>query len=97
MLKVGERQRISPACGLKPPESERRDPNSERNRRPYAAELRRALGEISRLDALCEERRSQLRSDEPTSEERAAQLREKLKGRVHTPSEILIREDRDSR
>ena len=30
-------------------------------------------------------------------QERAAQLREKLKGRVHTPSEILIREDRDSR
>jgi antitoxin FitA len=30
-------------------------------------------------------------------DERAAQLRERLKGRVHTPSEILIREDRDSR
>ena len=30
-------------------------------------------------------------------DERAAQLRERLKGRVHTPSEMLIREDRDSR
>lgn len=30
-------------------------------------------------------------------EERAARLRERLKGRIHTPSEILIREDRDSR
>jgi plasmid stability protein len=30
-------------------------------------------------------------------EERAARLRERLEGRVHTPSEILIREDRDSR
>jgi antitoxin FitA len=30
-------------------------------------------------------------------EERAARLRERLEGRVHTPSEILIREDRNSR
>jgi antitoxin FitA len=30
-------------------------------------------------------------------EERAAQLREKLKGRIRTSSEVLIREDRDSR
>jgi antitoxin FitA len=30
-------------------------------------------------------------------EQRAERLRERLKGRVHTPSEILIREDRDSR
>jgi antitoxin FitA len=30
-------------------------------------------------------------------EERAERLRERLKDRAHTPSEILIREDRDSR
>jgi plasmid stability protein len=42
--------------------------------------------------------RQALASDSDMSwEERAAQLRERLKGRVHTPSEILIREDRDSR
>lgn len=30
-------------------------------------------------------------------EERAARLREQIKGRPQTPSEVLIREDRDSR
>lgn len=30
-------------------------------------------------------------------DEMAAQLREITKGRIHTPSEVLIREDRDSR
>lgn len=30
-------------------------------------------------------------------DELAAELRERLKGRSHTPAEILIREDRDAR
>lgn len=30
-------------------------------------------------------------------DEMAARLRELTKGRIHTPSEVLIREDRDSR
>ena len=41
-------------------------------------ELRRALSEISRLEAQREVRRRELGSDQPTSEERAAQLRLEL-------------------
>ena len=37
------------------------------------------------------------REGELSWEERAARLRERLSGRTHTPSEVLIREDRDSR
>ena len=53
-------------------------PEGEDANRQAHHELRRVLGEISRLETLREERRSQLRSDEPTSKERAAQLRQKL-------------------
>ncbi len=53
-------------------------PHGEDANRQAHDELRRALGEISRLDALCEGRRRELRSAEPTSEGRAAQLRQQL-------------------
>lgn len=36
-------------------------------------------------------------SDQPTFDELAAKLRERLKGRHHTPSEVLQRESRDER
>ena len=53
-------------------------PDGEDANRQAHHELCRVLSEVSRLETLREERRSQLRSDEPTSEERAAQLRQKL-------------------
>ena len=53
-------------------------PDGEDANRQAHHELRRVLSEVSRLETLREERRSQLRSDEPTSKERAAQLRQKL-------------------
>ena len=53
-------------------------PEGEDANRQADHELRRVLGEISRLETLREQRRSELRSDEPTSKERAAQLRQKL-------------------
>jgi len=36
-------------------------------------------------------------SPEKTFDEMAAQLRARLAGRYHTPAEVLIREDRDTR
>jgi RNA polymerase sigma factor (sigma-70 family) len=53
-------------------------PDGEDANRQAHHELRRVLSEISRLEALREERRSQLRSDERTFEERAAQPRQEL-------------------
>ena len=65
-----------------------RPDGEDANRRAYH-ELRRTLREISRLDALREERRSQLCSDEPTSEERAAQLRQELEALWQQIAHIL--------
>jgi RNA polymerase primary sigma factor len=53
-------------------------PDGEAATRQARDELRRALSEVSRLEALREERRRELRSDQRTSEERAAQLRLEL-------------------
>lgn len=38
-----------------------------------------------------------LGSNQPSFDELAARLRERLKGRDHTPSEVLLRESRDER
>ena len=65
-----------------------RPDGEDANRRAHH-EVRRALGEISRLDALREEPRSQLRSDESTSEERAAQLRQQLEALWQQMAHIL--------
>ena len=53
-------------------------PDGEDATRQAHDELRRALSEISRLEAQREVRRRELRSDQPTSEERPAQLRLEL-------------------
>jgi plasmid stability protein len=38
-----------------------------------------------------------LGASQPSFDELAARLRERLKGRDHTPSEVLLRESRDER
>lgn len=55
-----------------------------RNGRSAEAEHRAILSEM-------------LGSERPDFDELAARLRELTKGRVHTPSEILLREGRDER
>ena len=57
---------------------------AERNGRSAEAEHRAILSEM-------------LASERPSFDELAARLREKLKDRPHTPSEILLRESRDER
>lgn len=58
---------------------------AERNGRSAEAEHRELL------------RQSLVDEPKPSFDELAAMLRERLKGRPHTPSEILLRESRDER
>jgi antitoxin FitA len=68
--------------------------------RRRAAEHGRSLEAEHRIileEVLCASHREVGRPDRADFRERAAKLREELRGRIFTPSEDLIRQDRDER